>query len=266
MTTDKVDYLEVDKEINGQQFCCLSFVEPTTDRLAHKEAFFFHKFIEHYGHILYIQFCKHHGLKPDASLKIEMEELYDRYADFKAIKYTEVCKEYDTEVNNETHIRAIKVRGSYSSEAAANAQANKLRKSDPSFDVFVGQVGYWVPFNPVNLNDIKPEYMEEKMQELVKAHLDNELKKDELFEQRRSSMMDQIKVETKTEPCVLEEVKEEVKEEEPKHRRKIKKELPPALKTKLQEQMLMFQTNQDAVRDEALAETQSPDEHVDTSV
>ena len=77
MSTDEtektIDYLEVDQPINGQQYCCLSFVEPVQDRLAHKESYFFHKFIEHYGHILYLQFCKHHGISPDSKLNIELE-------------------------------------------------------------------------------------------------------------------------------------------------------------------------------------------------
>lgn len=232
---EKVDYLTVDPPINGQKFCCISFVEPTVDRLAHKESYIFHKFMEQYGHILYIQFCKHHGLKPDTKMDISLDELYERYTDFKAIKYQELCNEYDEEVDNETHIRAVKVRGSYPSHKVAQMQAKKLRQSDPSFDVFVGQVGYWVPFNPININDVEPEYMEEKMQQLVKTHLDQEQKKDEVFEKRKQDMLEKINVEAKDAVEVLENQDEtEIMKD---RRRRKRKELPPKLKEKLQQQL-----------------------------
>jgi len=232
----EIDYLTVDEPIQGQKFFCISFVEPSVDRLAHKESYIFHNFMEQYGHILYIQFCKQHGLKPDTSINIELKEIYERYTDFKAIKYKELCLKYDDEINNETHIRALKVRGSYASATIAEAQAKKLRKQEKSFDVFVGQVGYWVPFNPININDVSPEYMEENMQKLVKTHIEQESKKEEVFEKRKKDMLEQVKIDNKKDGVVelIEKSDESNKIDKTKH----KKELPPKLKAKLQQQLL----------------------------
>jgi len=254
-----VDYLSVDDPINGQKFCCLSFVEPTTDRLAHKESYIFHKFMEQYGHILYIQFCKHHDLKPDSKLDIKLDELYERYTDFKAMKYKELCEQYSEEIDDETHIRAVKVRGSYPSAQVAQMQAKKLRVSDPTFDVFVGQVGYWVPFNPVNINDVEPEYLEEKMQQLVKSHMDQESKKNEVFEKRKQDMLDKVQVDHKKEGAV--ELLETDKKEENKPKRKVmKNKLPPTLKAKLQQQMLANQVPDDCISVEQVDPTPSAEE------
>ena len=40
-----IDYLKVDVPVPGQSYCCLSFVEPTIDRLAHKESYMMDKFL-----------------------------------------------------------------------------------------------------------------------------------------------------------------------------------------------------------------------------
>lgn len=231
---EKVDYLSVDDSINGQKYCCLSFVEPPIDRLAHKESYIFHNFMKQYGHILYIQFCKHHGLSPDNKLDIKMDELYERYSDFKSMKYKELCEQYSVEIDHETHIRAVKVRGSFPSAKVAEMHAKKLRKQDESFDVFVGQVGYWVPFNPININDVEPEYMEEAMQQLVKTHLEQETKKTEVFEKRKKEMLEKVQVDHKKEGAV--QVITDPEEEKRMKRRK-KNQLPPGLKAKLQQQM-----------------------------
>ena len=115
------------------------------------------------------------------------------------------------------------------------------------------------------LSFIEPEYLEEKMQQLVKGHLDNEKLKEDLFEQRRLTMLEQIKIDTKTEKELQEEKNDDVdtnniekseKSEESKQKRKKRKELPPELKSKLQEQMKMFQCNEDNVRSEHIQSLQ----------
>lgn len=250
-----IDYLREDDPINGQKFMCISFVEPSIDKLSHKESYMFHNFMEHYGHILYIQFCKHHGLKPDSKLNIELDEIYERYTDFKAMKYKEVCEKYEEKFGDESHIRMVKVRGSYPSKAVADMQGKKLRNGDPSFDVFTTEVGKWVPFNPININDIEPEYMEEKMQQLVKTHLEQENKKEELFEERKQKMLEKVKVESKEAVEVLEETDESNKETTNNNKRRKRKDLPPKLKAKLQQQLLDSQIADNCIEIEKIEKT-----------
>ena len=44
----------------------------------------------------------------------------------------------------------LKVRGAYATEAEARAACEKLRKEDPIFDIYVAEMGKWVPWNPSN--------------------------------------------------------------------------------------------------------------------
>ena len=42
-----IDYLEEDQTIDKQQYCCLSFIEPTEETEKHSERFIFNKFLKH---------------------------------------------------------------------------------------------------------------------------------------------------------------------------------------------------------------------------
>ena len=42
-----IDYLQEDDIINGQQYCCLSFVEPTEEVEKHLEVYIFNQFLKH---------------------------------------------------------------------------------------------------------------------------------------------------------------------------------------------------------------------------
>ena len=47
-----------------------------------------------------------------------------------------------------TNIRGLKVRGTYNTKDEADKRAKKLQSLDSDFHVFVGQVGYWLPWDP----------------------------------------------------------------------------------------------------------------------
>ena len=42
-----IDYLQEDEIINGQQYCCLSFVEPAEETEKHLEIYIFNQFLKH---------------------------------------------------------------------------------------------------------------------------------------------------------------------------------------------------------------------------
>lgn len=228
-----IDYLKVDDPISGQAWCCMSFVEPTVDRLAHKESYMMDKFISQYSQILYLQFCKRHDIKPDGEYKWDLHELYDRYSDFKSIKYKELSNEYDKMVDHETNRRIVKFRGVYPTSDIAQKKAESLREKDPTFHVFVGQVGYWLPFNPVDIDDIDPVYLEQEMQMLVKTHMDQEKEKDKLFDERREEMMKSVKLDNSRSDAI--QIIEN-SDESSKRPRKVAG-LPAGVKEKLQKRM-----------------------------
>ena len=74
-------------------------------------------------------------------------------------------------------MRGLKVRGVFPTYSAAQQKAKELRQFEPAFNVYVTQVGFWVPFNPENLDDVSAEYDEDSLNTLVKSKIEEDEKR-----------------------------------------------------------------------------------------
>ena len=163
------DFLEVDKPLPGQSFCCVSFVSPEKT-LMNKEQHMFY----HYHQYVLQEYSKIFGELTDKILESGEDEVnvsevvdlkkrmgrifkanevkYDAWKelveDFKFRDGDKVDRIFDEMNNFETSVRGVKVRGVYDSYREAEVRAKVLQRMDNRFDVFVGQVGYWLPWNP----------------------------------------------------------------------------------------------------------------------
>lgn len=97
--------------------------------------------------------------------------------------------EFFSKNNFRTTVRGLKIRGSYDTHEEATFRAKSLQKLDPSFNVFVGQVGFWLPWDPAASDIAKQEYAEDQLNTLMKSYKDNESKKDEFFEEQKRSRL-----------------------------------------------------------------------------
>ena len=96
-----------------------------------------------------------------------------------------IQEEFDNIVDFKTNVRGIKVRGVYDNLKAANIRAKVLQKLDRSFHVYVGQVGFWLPWEP-NANKMEEqEYLEQDLNRLVKEYNKNQSKKDMFYEEQK---------------------------------------------------------------------------------
>lgn len=93
-----------------------------------------------------------------------------------------------------TTVRGLKVRGTYDTYEEASHRAKTLQKLDPSFSVFVGQVGFWLPWDPQPSEIQNQEYAEDQLNTLMKNYKDNEVKKDEFFESQKRERLAGAKV------------------------------------------------------------------------
>jgi len=93
-----------------------------------------------------------------------------------------------------TTVRGLKIRGSYDTFEEASHRAKSLQKLDPSFNVFVAQVGFWLPWDPAATDVSKQEYAEDQLNTLMKSYKDNESKKDEFFEEQKRSRLQGAKI------------------------------------------------------------------------
>ena len=165
---DKIDYLEVDDQISGQNYVCLSFVSPET-MIDSKEAFKVSKFLQ--------SVCK----DKDMDFKKTMEQ----YKDF-TYKFSEdLQKDFDEQNDFKTNIRGLKVRGTYNTKDEAERRAKKLQGLDSDFHVFVGQVGYWLPWDP-NADKIEDEsFINSQLNDMMEKYKENTLDKDIFYEEQK---------------------------------------------------------------------------------
>ncbi|NDH68696.1 MAG: hypothetical protein EBY22_12490, partial [Gammaproteobacteria bacterium] len=80
--------------------------------------------------------------------------------------------------------RGLKIRGVYPSQEEAEMRAKLLRENDPHFDVFVGPVGVWMPWDPDAYRTGKVEHLEAQLNQLMDNKQKNEASAKEYFDQR----------------------------------------------------------------------------------
>ena len=173
------DYLEVDDPINGQNYVCLSFVSPET-LIQNKEAFKTAKFLQSMAH----------------EKEKDFKYFYNLYQDFCYKHHDKLQKDFDKENDMKTNVRGVKIRGVFQTEEEARRRAKTLQTRDSSFNVFVGPVGYWLPWDPCADHVQDEEFMNEQLNEMIKKYKENEINKDILYEQeKREKMKDSLKKE-----------------------------------------------------------------------
>ena len=172
------DFLEVDQPIPGQNFACISFVSPE-DVLKNKDVFLVHKFLE--------TIAKNYDL--------DKNSIQEKYKDFLYVNSDKLEKEFYEENDFRTTMRGVKIRGVYDTMREAEVRAKLLQKRDNNFNVFVGQVGYWLPWNPQHDKIENQEYAESELNNLVKEYRANNEKKEQHFNENIEYVKEQAKLE-----------------------------------------------------------------------
>lgn len=197
-----VDLLDEDKPIADQKFVCLSFVSPEKI-LKQKEHFYFQEFLKQWEFRKslekFTQFCHFLSVKHDIDFSVinndledfckeERESLIqtdveDEFKTFMHKNGDRLSAEFESE-NYQTSVRGIKVRGSFPTVEEAKIRAETLRSVDPNHNIYVGQVGYWMPFDPDPRSTKHVEYAEEELNQLMHEKDKNQRKAKVEFENR----------------------------------------------------------------------------------
>jgi hypothetical protein len=202
------DYLDVDKPLPGQNYYCVSFVSPDKV-IEQKELFMYY----HYEQAFYKKFTKiaddalsnmidncddgkvdiSDVVKLKKSLlaacqeeKVSWQDFKNKFEDFQYRDEEKIGEAFDKQNNFRTSVRGVKVRGVFDTKREADVRASVLQRQDPLFDVFVGQIGYWCPWdpNPTKIADI--EYLNTDLNKLVKEYKSNEAKKDQFYNEQKT--------------------------------------------------------------------------------
>jgi hypothetical protein len=198
-----VDLLDVDKSIAGQSFGCFSFISPDKI-LKQREMFFFEEFLKQWemnkSMEKFHQFLNFVSFKYklqfeevikdfEAFVKEEQETIVsssveDDYKTFLDREEDNIDKKFNLKHNFQTSVKGFKARGNFASQEEAELRAKLLRETDPGFDIFVGPVGTWLPWDPEAYKTGRVEYMEEELNQLVSEKKKNETVAKNAFEQR----------------------------------------------------------------------------------
>ena len=192
------DYLEADKEIRGQNYVCLSFISPE-NVLKDKQLFYVHNFLK--------SICSEYNL--------DESSIVEKYGDYMFNGEEKLNKEFSEKNNFRTTVRGLKVRGSYDTLQEAEMRAKRLQKSDPNFNVFVGQVGFWLPWDPEPKDISKENYLNDDLNQLMKSYKENAEERDEIFNTRKRDLITKNNLEVKEQQAKLSELeknKEQIEE------------------------------------------------------
>ena len=198
------DFLEVDQKIPGQNYVCLSFISPE-NIIKNKELYnvkYFLKKILNDGP----------ALKKLTENEITYDLVNEMYENFKIMYEKESNTSFDEKNDFTTSVRGVKVRGTYDSLREAQVRAKILQRRDKNFNVFVGQVGYWLPWDPDPHNVDKQEYQENELNSLMSKYNENVKEKELLFENNKAEKIKSAKQKSDIEKNNQKEAREKIEE------------------------------------------------------
>jgi hypothetical protein len=89
-----------------------------------------------------------------------------------------VCISFLSDLEKKSTLSGIKIRGVFATYDLACAHAKKVQSSDPYFNVFVGDMGKWLPFDPNPDSDVvkESEYQNDQLNNIMKSYVENQEK------------------------------------------------------------------------------------------
>ena len=204
-----VDLCDEDPPIAGQKFVCLSFVSPEAI-LKKRETFLFAQFVKSWDMTKsmdkFSEFLNFVSYKYNLNVENVMKD-YNEFIKEEDVKIKESSVVIDDDYKNfidkheerlnldfnranqfQTSVRGLKVRGTFSNQEEAERNCKKLRERDPSHDIYLGQVGVWMPFEPNAYKTQRLEFLEPELNRLHEEKIKNEsLAKHEFDERIRAA-------------------------------------------------------------------------------
>lgn len=218
-TEQKIDYLKEDPIIPGQEVALISFVEPKEKRLLkNRESFFATRFlkgfIEEYKRTLeyIIQNPNIEKTKEnEENLDISYENIKNKYYNFQKFNLSELEKEFEEKENTDKVpvVTGFKVRGIYPNQLVTKTKAQELQQYEPAINVYCIPVGKWIPYCPLNEQEIESEYQTNELNELLKKKNDEHIKNELEYNQRKGELLK--KAQKENEMKKLETINEEKK-------------------------------------------------------
>ena len=212
------DFLEVDQQIPGQNFVCLSFISPDKV-LKRRESLI----VKEFSKWLLKDLKKMNDPSKLDPAKLTPEfidtlNVDDKFEDYLYANEDELTRKFNDMNDFQTSIRGLKVRGVYESKREAEVRAKVLQRRDPNFHVFVGQVGYWLPWDPNPDGVAEQEYANDQLNTLMKKYQENRKYKDDVYANETEDRKRAAREENQKRKFYQPKTDEEMKEAEDKIR------------------------------------------------
>ena len=121
-----------------------------------------------------------------ANLKeLSASNIKEQYDDFIYQHGVKLEDDFYAKNNFQTTMRGLKIRGSYGQKEEAESRAKKLQKMDPDHNIYVGQVGKWLPWDPSPSAIPDQEYAEDQLNTLMKKYKENEEAREQFHKEQR---------------------------------------------------------------------------------
>lgn len=210
------DYLDNDPPVRGQNYACLSFLSPE-EAIGTREGFAVGKFLSRLAEELSglldavegVVGAEGDGAGGRAALAGRIAALRERfgyalagesirveYGAFASANASEITREFSEASGGLSCVRGIKIRGCYETMDEARHRCESLRRNDPSFSVYVAEVGCWCPWAP-NPDDLAEaagdrgvaQYAETALNSLMQKYQENADERDRFYQERKSRLM-----------------------------------------------------------------------------
>jgi hypothetical protein len=125
------------------------------------------------------------GYVKENDKEIKKTTINEAYDDFMFKNQTKLEEEFFTKNEFRTSMRGLKVRGVTGTHGEAVAMSKKLQRSDTIHNIFLGEVGKWLPWDPKPHQVADQEYAEDQLNTLMKRYKDNEEARDKFVSEQR---------------------------------------------------------------------------------
>ena len=90
-------------------------------------------------------------------------------------------------IETENHVRAVKIRGVYPTREKAEKRCETIRQFDKYHNVFIGEVGKWLPWDDDVSNAEEAVYAEKKLNDMMKAYHESQENAKSYTEERKAA-------------------------------------------------------------------------------
>ena len=126
----------------------------------------YQKVISNFKNSFYLEIQRHGDLNEKIFEKYNLQKS-NEFKNFMDAHEDGLTDEFNKENHFQTCVRGLKIRGCYSTQEEAELRCKMLREVDPNHDIYVGQVGVWMPWDPEAYKTGKVEYLEEELNQLM---------------------------------------------------------------------------------------------------